>query len=214
MIKISAPSIQKNSRTLSSYRRIALLIEYILNKIGSMYKQAIKFIIIIAIPILNSLTLNAKTVDIGISLGVNYANISSLYSGWGFAADIGASFYQEKRFGFLVNINYLQVSAQSAVILGTSTAVSGPAYIADITPNVNFDFSNNRHSFGIGYAYGNTSYSSQTNNPTAVSGVAITGKDYWKNGMFDLVQIFLLKDSQATYSSENIIMITIGYEFR
>lgn len=163
-----------------------------------------------------SLTATAKTMKTGIQLGYSLSTLTAsqqplLMNGTGLSGGIAFSFFEDKRFGFRMSSNCLNLSAS-----GSSKSIIGWSWFHAATLNVNFDFSSNRHSLGIGYG---TSFvptgSFQGGSPVSnnFSGIVVDGKDFWKSGFYDLAQIYIFRDSSSLYSNALFGVLSIGYEF-
>lgn len=160
----------------------------------------------------------AKTMKTGLHIGYNYANLearnaTSTFSGTGggIAGGLAFSFFEEKRFGFRLSSNYSNLNVTG----GTKSVIGGAAFNA-ATLNVNFDFGPNRHSLGLGFGatfIPNSNFQGGAIVSNTFGGLVIEGKDFWKSGFYDIVQVFLLRDSSTLYQYPFFGILSIGYEF-
>jgi len=74
-------------------------------------------------------------------------------------------------------------------IAAGSDSFIAPMLYTSIIPRFSFNLGPNRHSLGIGYAYGIAGATGTISTPSSLNAIAIEGKDMWKVG--DAHYIFL-----------------------
>jgi len=137
---------------------------------------------------------SAKSLHLGIAAGANYSMLSgtssvlplhtAVLTGFSYSGAVTLSFFQDSVFGFQISEDL----ANTNMTAGSDSFTARMLYTS-IIPRFSFDLGPNRHSLGIGYAYGIAAATGTISTPYSLNAVAIEGKDMWKVG--DSHYIFL-----------------------